>query len=170
MKTIVLESAKGVKGGKVQLAFSQVIDLGGNASNPLALLNASDERFAQAKPRYVWVTSTPSDVQKQFGIDVSTLAEGQELVIDMVDPRFADFKDKPLNIQIEETVDGSDYQVANFAKTAKRAGKDGDFIMSNGMYIYVNTRLVMGTPTHKIIGDTTRVSTPSNAISEALGE
>lgn len=169
MKTIVLESAKGVKGGKVQLAFSQVIDLGGNASNPLALLNASDERFAQAKPRYVWVTSTPTDVQKQFGIDVSTLAEGQELVIDMVDPRFADFKENPLNIQIEETTEGTEYQVANFSKTAKRAGKDGDYIMSNGSYIYVNTRLVMGTPTHKIITGTTREVASSEAIANALG-
>jgi hypothetical protein len=170
MKTIVLESAKVVKGGKVQLAFSQVIDLGGNGANPLALLNASDERFAQAKPRYVWVTSAPVDVQKQFGIDVSTLAEGQELEINMVDPRLTALPDTQLNIQIEETVEGTEYQVANFEKTAKRAGKDGDFIMSNGMYIYVNTRLVAGTPKHKLVSDTTRVAVGNNAIAEALGE
>ena len=28
MKTIVLESAKGVKGGKVQLTFSQIVETG----------------------------------------------------------------------------------------------------------------------------------------------
>lgn len=172
MKSIVLESAKGVKGGKVQLCFSQVVETGATSSNILGLLNASDDRFNQSKPRYAWLTAQPEDVKKVFGIDVSNLAEGDTLEINMVDPRIAG-DDRPLNIQITETTEGSDWDVANFETRAKRAGKDGDFILHNGMYIYVRTSVVAGAPNHSIYKETTRKEAGSNTasiIADALGE
>jgi len=57
MKNIVLESARGVKNGKVQLAFSQIINTGTSGANVLGLLNKSDDRFNQQKPRYSWMTA-----------------------------------------------------------------------------------------------------------------
>lgn len=169
MKTIVLESAKGVKGGKVQLTFSQIVETGKAPTSILGLLNESDERFNQQKPRYAWMTAQPSDVKKYFGIDVSGLAEGDELEINQVDPRMAGI-DSPLNIQITETTEGSDYDVENFDTRAKRAGKNGDFILHNGMYIYVRTTVVAGEPKHKIFENTTRQgdNSASNAIADAL--
>ena len=168
MKTLVLESAKGVKGGKVQLAFSQVLDLGKTPTSILGILNASDERFNQQKARYAWLTAQPEDVKKSFGIDVSSLQEGEELIINMVDPRINGI-DKPLNIQITETTDGTEYEVANFEKTAKRAGKDGDFITANGLYIYQRATVVPGAPVHKLIETTERKAVDnSSAIANAL--
>jgi hypothetical protein len=173
MKTIVLESAKGVKGNKVQLCFSQMVDLGQKATNVLGLLNASDERFSQSKPRYAWLTAEPTDVKKQFDIDVTDLAEGSELEIGLVDPRMAAYPEVELNIQIVETTEGTPYDVANFETRAKRAGKDGDFIMKDDLYIYVRTSVVVGTAKHVVLQDTVRKSagfSAESAIASALND
>ncbi len=172
MKAIVLESAKGVKGGKIQLCFSQVVETESSPSNVLGILNASDERFNQQKPRYAWLSAQPADIKKQFGLDLN-LAEGEEVIIDMVDPRLADSPDTKLNILITETTEGTEYEVANFETRAKRAGKDGDFIMVDGKYIYQRTSVVarpVSKEDHVIFKNTTRVASgkSGSAISEAL--
>lgn len=170
MDKIVLESAKGVKGGKVQLAFSQLVKTGSSSANVLGLLNEDDERFSQQKPRYAWLSGTPASIEKQFGIDVSGLSEGDVLEIGQVDPRLTSFPNSELNIQITETTDGTEWQVANFDRAAKRAGKDGDFIMKDGMYIYVNSTVVPGEATHTILTETTRKAPDASAaIADALG-
>jgi hypothetical protein len=170
MKTIVLESAKGVKGGKVQLCFSQVVETGKAPSSILGLLNASDERFNQSKARKAWLTAQPADVKNVFGLDLN-LAEGEELEINMVDPRMAG-DNRALNIQITETTEGSNYDVENFETRAKRAGKDGDFITKDGMYIYVRATVVAGEPKHMLISGTDRTPASNSAslIADALGE
>jgi len=170
MKNIVLESARGVKNGKVQLAFSQIINTGTSGANVLGLLNKSDDRFNQQKPRYSWMTAEKADVLEQFGVDLSGLAEGDVLEIGAVDPRLTSNPDAELNIQITESTEGSDYDVANFETRAKRAGKDGDFIMKDGMYIYIKTAVVAGPAKHTILTDTTRESVggSASAIADAL--
>lgn len=168
-KRIILESAKGVKNNKVQLCFSQIVESSKTNTNVLGLLNASDERFTQSKPRYAWVTAEPKDVKAQFGIDVDNLKQGDVLEIGAVDPRMASFPETALNIQITETTEGSDYDVQNFETRAKRAGKDGDFIMKDGLYIYVNTTVVPGEPKHFIITDTERVSANGSSLANSLG-
>jgi hypothetical protein len=169
MNKLVLESARGVKGGKVQLAFSQVIKTATSSANVLGLLNEDDDRFNQQKPRYAWLSGTPASIEKQFGIDVSSLGEGDVLEIGQVDPKLAGFPEETLNIQITETTEGSEWQVANFDRAAKRAGKDGDFIMKDDMYIYVNSTVVTGEANHTILSDTTRKApSASSAIDAAL--
>lgn len=175
MNAIILESAKGVKGGKVQLTFSQIVKTPSTSSNVLGILNASDDRFNQQKPRYAWLAAQPEDIKKQFGLDLN-LSEGEELQLDIVNPRLASNPDVALNILIVETTEGSAWDVANFETRAKRAGKDGDFIMHEGKYIYVNT-IVVDRPVsendHKLFKNTTRVSATGDTksmISDALGE
>ena len=43
MDKLVLESAKGVKNGKIQLTFSQIVKTGSAGTNVLGVLNASDD-------------------------------------------------------------------------------------------------------------------------------
>ena len=163
METIVLESVKGIKGGKVQLTFSQLVKTGNTSTNILGLLNASDDRFNQSKPRYAWLSGQPADIAAQFGISqasLDALAEGEELELDMVDPRLMSNPEIQLNLQIVETTEGTAYDVANFATRAKRAGKNGDFITTaDGQYIYVKTSVVAGPAQHKLIANTKRVET-----------
>lgn len=169
MDKLVLESAKGVKNGKVQLTFSQIVKTGTAGTNVLGLLNASDDRFNQQKPRYAWVTGQKSDIEKQFGISLEGLNEGDVLEIGEVDPRLEAYPDTPLNIQIVETTEGNDWEVENFDRAAKRAGKDGDFIMKDGMYIYIRSTVVAGKPSHNIFTETTRKApSASSAIADAL--
>jgi len=168
-KRIILESAKGVKNGKVQLCFSQIIETSKTNTNVLGLLNASDERFSQSKPRYAWVTAQPADVKAQFGIDVDSLKQGDTLEIGAVDPRMSSFPETSLNVQVNESTEGSDYDVQNFETRAKRAGKDGDFIMKDGLYIYVNTTVVPGEPKHVILTDTEKVSANGSSLANSLG-
>ena len=170
MNKIVLESARRVKNGQVQLAFSQIVNTGTSGTNVLGLLNKSDDRFNQQKPRYCWMTAEKADILAQFGIDLSGLAEGDTLEIGQVDPRLASSPDVELNIQITESTEGSEYDVANFETRAKRAGKDGDFIMKDGKYIYVKTSVVAGPAKHSIFTDTTRESVggSASAIADAL--
>jgi hypothetical protein len=168
---MMLVSAKGVNGGKVQLTFAQVVETGANPTNVISLLNASDDRFAQQRPSFAWISGEPVDIQTQFGIDVSGLAVGDVLEIGMLNPSI---NGNPLNIVITETTEGNEWEVANFEKCAKRAGKDGDYILKDGMYIYRRTSLKLGAVSkddHKIFTDTTRQSTVSgaSAIADALG-
>jgi len=167
MKNLVLESAKGVKGGKVQLTFSQMVELPNASNNILGLLNASDERFNQPKARYAYLSGQPEDIEKQFGINVSALTEGAEMQIGLVDPTI---NGKSLNIQIVETTQGTEWEVANFEKSAKRAGKDGDFILHNGMYIYMRATVVLGEPKHQIFTETTRSKVSGDDIKSAINE
>jgi hypothetical protein len=170
---MLLASAKKVKGGKIQLHFAQKID------NPnvrpqsiVGLLNASDDRFTQTgKPRHAWVSAQPEDASKLFGLDFSSLtAEGQEMEINKLSPSI---NGQALNIQITETTQGNEYEVANFETMAKRAGKDGDYILTkDGEYIYVRASVVPGNASHAFLADTVRSSSfvgTDAAIEDAIG-
>ena len=169
---MMLVSAKGVNGGKVQLTFAQIVETDRATTSLTSLLNASDDRFNQQKPRFAWISGQPEDIQKQFGIDVSGLAVGEVLEIGMKNPTI---NGNALNILITETTEGNEWEVANFEKAAKRAGKDGDYILKDGLYIYQRATVVLGPVSkddHKIFKDTTRSGSVSSAsaIADALGE
>jgi hypothetical protein len=165
----LLVSARGVKNGKVQLMFAEKI------TNPYlrpssitGLLNKSDDRFnaVEEKARYAWETGEPADIQAALGIDVSGLSEGQIMEIGKLSPELGGEK---LHIQITETTDGDDYDFANIETRAKRAGKDGDFILtSDGQYIFVNASVVKGEAKHAFFKDTTRSSEGASASDEAV--
>ena len=162
---MMLVSAKAVNGGKVSLEFAQMVDTGKESASLTGLLNASDSRFNQAASRRAWHTGQPEDIKAIFGVDVSGLELGQELEIGQLDPKV---NGKPLNIQIVETTEGTDYDIANFDTRAKRAGKDGEFITtSTGEYIFQKLDVVIGEAKHRFIEDTVRkaVSASSAAAS-----
>ena len=169
---VMLVSAKGVANGKVQLEFAQIVDTGRKAVDLTSLINEDDARFNQAKPRRAWMTGTKASIAKYFpSISVADLAEGATLEIGQLDPAI---DGKPLNLQIIESTKGTDYENANVDTKAKRAGKDGDFIMKDGHYILTRVSVVVGAPKHYMFSreETTRdaADDASKAISEALGE
>ena len=166
-------SARKVKGGKVQLMFAEKI------TNPnlkpasiVGILNKSDERFTiEGKPRYAWHSGEISDIKTALGIDCSSLVnEGDTMDINMANPTI---DDQELHIQITETIDGTDYDFANLDTRAKRAGKDGDFILSaEGDYIFVKSDVVVGNPTHTFLQNTVRkinVVSTDDAVAQAIG-
>jgi hypothetical protein len=167
MGTIKLVSAKGVKGGKIQLCFAQEIKLPGKSTNVLGLLNASDERFNVSKARMAWLTATPVDAAKTFGLDFSGIAEGE---IREYNKEVALPDGTALNIQISETTTGSEYQVANFEKAAKRRGEGGAYCLHKGQYIYQNLSIVAGEPKHVVLEMDPEVDSIAQSVASSLGE
>jgi hypothetical protein len=143
----LLSGVKAIKGGKYQLEFAELIQnptaKGGNSL--VGLLNASDDRFASAKPRRAWISGEKSDIEKTFGMKIEDMSEGDEKLLDIVNPEVGGQR---VRVQILETTQGSDYQLMNIETKAKRAGKDGDYITHNGDYIFSNTSPVVGEAKH----------------------
>ena len=172
---MLLASARKVNGGKVQLTFAQKIkNPNVRPASIVGLLNASDDRFSQSgKPRYAWLSAEPGDAGKLFGLDFSELSDvGDVMEINKLNPEIGGQK---LNIQITETTDGNEYEVANFESTAKKAGADGDYILTkDGKYIYTRSTVVTGEPQHVFIAETVRSSSYASgstdqAIADAIG-
>ena len=169
-REMLLVAARGVKGGKVQLSFAQKVDNpNSRPASIVGLLNASDDRFSlSGKARYAWMSGEPQDIKTTLGIDCFNMAEGEVRELNILNPQI---QGKDLNIQITETTQGSEYDIANVETRAKRAGKDGDFILYNGMYIYVRATVVAGEPKHFTYENTTRQgneNSASSAIADAL--
>lgn len=168
-RELLITEARKIKGGKIQLTFAQKIENPHARPGSIAgLLNASDERFSKASNgvRYAWMSGTPGDIQASLGLDVSSLQnEGDKMVVNMLNPKI---QGNALNIQITETTQGNEYEKANYETAAKRAGKDGEFILSkDGKYIFVRATVVAGEAQHVFIKDTVR---PSQIVSEDADE
>lgn len=158
MKNVAkITGARKVAGDKIQLTFEQKIqNPEARPSSIVGILNKGDERFTQEdKPRYAWVTGTSSGIKESLGIDTSSLAnEGDTMDLDIVNPKI---NGAPLNIQITETTQGTEYDLQNVETRAKRAGKDGEFILSpEGEYIFMKATVVAGDPKHVFIANTIR--------------
>ena len=52
----------------------------------------------------------------------------------------------PLRVQIVETTEPTEWQRANITTAAKRKGKDGEFILHNGEYIFTRSSIVFNEP------------------------
>jgi hypothetical protein len=141
----ILIDAKQVRGGKVSLQFAEVItnpnrSQGAKPNNPLvSILNKSDSRFAP-RARRAWITGEKSDITNAFGLDLTALNnEGDIITLNLLNPKVENVRAR---VVITETVVANDYQRANIETSAKRAGKDGDFILCDGKYIFSNSDVV----------------------------
>ena len=166
-KELLIVEARKIKGGKVQLTFAQKVENPNVRPASIAgLLNASDERFTQSGGvRYAWMSGTPEDIKASLDIDVTDLQnEGDKKPLGVLNPEISGNK---LNIQITEVTTPNDWERENYETAAKRAGKDGDFILNKeGKYIFVRSTVVAGEPKHVFIKDTMRSSELSENDSE----
>lgn len=166
---ILLVSARKIKGTKVELEFAQVVETeSARPQSIIGLLNRSDDRFNQVRPIHAWISAEPKDATEMLGIDFSSLTEeGQSMELNVLNPTIAG---QTLNLQITETTKGSEYDVANMETTAKRAGKDGDYILTtNGEFIYRKVTVVTGQPKHFVFGETQRYTpTLDQTVADAL--
>ena len=166
---LTLVSAKMVNGGKAQLAFIQELSLpNAQPKNILAMLNKSDDRFKQTNGKtYAWVSGEVSDIEETFNLELTELVNvGDVQELNISNPTI---QGQELNIQLTETTKGSDYDLGNIETTAKRAGKDGDYIVTaDGEFIFRKTTVVMGNPSHTVIKETLRHSAAESAVNDAI--
>ena len=155
----LLVGARKVKNGKIQLEWAEKI-VSGNARafSALQLLNASDERFSSGARR-AWFPTESIDVEKHLGIDLSDSNEAWYITTNTAGN---DVEIMDLNIlnpyteiegtkyyfrmQITETTEPTEWQKENIETSAKRAGKEGDFITHNGDYIFSNSSVILLNP------------------------
>ena len=146
----LLSKVKAIGGGKYQLEFAELIQnptaKGGNSL--VSLLNKSDDRFGAPKPRRSWISGEKSDIEDAFAMEIADMAQGEEKVLNVLNPEVGGAR---IRVQITETTQGSDYQLENIETSAKRAGKDGNFITHNGDYIFSNTAPVVGEAKHTFL-------------------
>jgi hypothetical protein len=151
----LLESVIQVNGGKVQLQFAEKIDNGTQTTgNVLTMFNADDERF-QRKARKAWLTAEMSNAEQLLGIDMSNLTFSPNeygkpaAALNVLNPVI---NGERMRVQITETVvPQSQYDVENVDTRAKRRGKDGDFILHKGQYIFTINEIVLGEPKHTFL-------------------
>jgi hypothetical protein len=147
MGDVAILSVRKVTNGKISIEFAEKMQREANNStlNVLSLLNAGDPAFEQ-KARRAWVIGTADNVAKLFNLDEATLValeEGASLEVFIKNPSIEVSGIKyNYKVVINETTEANEYQKANVETTAKRRGVNGEFITSNGQYIFSNTTVV----------------------------
>ena len=158
-----------IEGGFVQMELAEVKE-GSRGLSAAFVFNQSDNRFSRNSARRAWQPATPADVEMTLGISVADDQAwemddmGNEiLTVNILNP-VASFEGQefPLRVQIVETTEPTDWQRANLNTSAKRKGRDGDFILHNGDYIFTRSAIVFNEPVDVYLAaDTAPVQTPS---------
>lgn len=112
-----------------------------------SLFNVGDDRFSQGKARRAWLAGEKTQIATLLGLPVakiSALEEGQSIAIDSLNPTITVGNEKRiLRVRINETVTPDKWQKAHLEQSAKRKGKDGDFITHKGQYIFSNCEVFL---------------------------
>lgn len=141
-------AVKKVVNNKISVEFAEKMQTSSQATvlNALSLFNAGDPAF-ETKARRAWVVGTIENIANLFKLDVSKLTdlqEGESEEIFIKNPSTEINGTKLFfKLRVRETTEANDYQKANIETTAKRKGKNGDYITSNGKYIFSNTDVVL---------------------------
>ena len=168
-----------IEGGFVQMELAEVKE-GSRGLSAAFVFNQSDNRFSRNSARRAWQPATPADVQSALGISVGDDQAwemddmGNEiLVVNILNP-VASFEGQefPLRVQIVETTEPTEWQRANINTTAKRKGRDGEFILHNGEYIFTRSSIVFNEPVDVYLkADTAPVQSPTiQKVDVATGE
>ena len=168
-----------IEGGFVQMELAEVKE-GSRGLSAAFVFNQSDNRFSRNSARRAWQPATPADVQSALGISVGDDQAwemddmGNEILnVSILNP-VASFEGQefPLRVQIVETTDPTEWQRANINSTAKRKGKDGEFILHNGEYIFTRSSIVFNEPVDVYLkADTAPVQSPTiQKVDVATGE
>jgi hypothetical protein len=141
----LLVNARKVNGDKLQLEFAEIVKVNDRGENVLSILNKSDDRFS-SNARRAWVTAEPSDATESFGVSFGPDAawyaseKGEMLELNILNPMIKNIRCRVL---VSETTEATDWQQTNLEKSAKRKGKEGDYITHGGDYIFSNTEVVL---------------------------
>lgn len=150
----ILVSARKTKNEeKIQLEFAEIVVRKDRPINLISALNQTDSRFnGGIKPRRAWSTFQISEASKAFGIDFSKLEykeeDGKQIVYIGKLPLI--YQGQPVHLQVNETLEPTEYQLANLQTSAKSNGK-GTYYLIDGSPIFSNVGVVAGKPNHFFI-------------------
>jgi hypothetical protein len=143
-ETLLLQ-AKKVKGDKIQLQFAEIIQEKSRPLSALGVLNSDDARFS-SRARRSFTTASPvvcsSIFNMNFGDDGEWVMteKGEVMELNILNPEHDGTR---FRVIVTETTEATDWQLKNIEKSAKRKGKEGDFITFEGEHIFSNTETIM---------------------------
>ena len=168
----LLVQARKVNGNKIQLEFGEVLQQADRPQNALGMFNKSDERFnVGTRARRSWLTVEPQDAQELLGVDLGGDYTTNEMghVVKPLNILNPEVNGQRLRVQIVETTDATEWDAENIQTSAKRKGKDGDFITHKGMYIFTRSTVVLGEPTNVFLeADAPAVTSGIPAVTQAV--
>jgi hypothetical protein len=103
------------------------------------------------------MTAEPNDATKHLGIDFGLTNDkwymsekGEVMDLNVLNPTINNIR---CRLVINETTEATDWQADNVETSAKRRGKDGDYITHKGNYIFSNTTIILtdDEPTHTVL-------------------
>ena len=168
----LMVSARKINGGKISLEFAEVIETSDRLVSALTILNKSDDRFS-SRPRRAWVSAEPVDAAELFNVNFGDDGEwydsekGEMMDLDMLNPTY---NGQRFRVQLNETIEGTKWQLDNADVAAKRRGKDGDFITHNGEYIYSNGDVVLVDEGNDVTHTYLQADTETIEIAEKVNE
>ena len=168
----LLVSARKINGGKISLEVAEIIEISDRLVSALTILNKSDDRFS-SRPRRAWVSAEPVDAAELFNVNFGDDGEwydsekGEMMDLDMLNPTY---NGQRFRVQINETIEGTKWQLDNADVAAKRRGKDGDFITHNGEYIYSNGDVVLVDEGNDVTHTYLQADTETIEIAEKVNE
>jgi len=150
---LLVEAIKTSNPSKIQLHFAE--KKSANSNSLLSKFNASDDRFSSKATR-AWLTAEYADVTRLLGIKLDASSDNWEMKQVMRNGKQTTVEVMPLNILnpicldnnelirilVVETTTPTEYEKANIETSAKRAGKEGDFILCKGEYIFMHKEIV----------------------------
>lgn len=149
----LLTKFRKVKNGFISVELAEVKE-GSNGPSSAFIFNKSDDRFTRNSARRAWQTGQPADLEEALGVDLSDNADwefdengNETLVVNILNP-VVTFEEQtfPMRVQIVETTEANEWQAANAQVAAKRKGKNGEYIMHKGDFIFTNASIVLDTP------------------------
>lgn len=145
-KSTMLVNVKKTSTGKWHLELAEKLENGSQSINVLSLLNKNDDRFKRGGARRAWAPVDAEQLVEYFGF---TQAELDQLPADeafyccIANPKIInDDTEIEFRIKIVETIEGTEYQNENIDTQAKRSGKEGQILTSEGFPIFSNTYVV----------------------------
>ena len=148
----LLTQFRKVSNGFIEVELAEVKDARGPSA--AFIFNKSDSRFSRNSARRAWQNGQPSDLEQALGVKLGDDAgweindNGDEVLkVNILNPKLTfEGKQYPMRVQIVETIEPNDWQAENVETAAKRKGKDGDFVMHKGNFIFSNSTIVFSKP------------------------
>lgn len=149
----LLTKFRRVANGFISIELAEVKE-GNSGVSAAYVFNKSDNRFTRNSARRAWQNGTASDLEVALGVSLSDDAgwtlddNGNEvLIVNILNPTVTfEGQQFPMRVQIVESIEADDYRAARVETMAKRKGKDGDYILHDGEYIFTYASIVFNEP------------------------
>ena len=164
-----------VANGFISIELAEVKE-GNSGVSAAYVFNKSDSRFTRNSARRAWQNGTAADLEVALGVSLSDDAgwtlddNGNEvLVVNILNPAVTfEGQQFPMRVQIVESIEADDYRAARVETMAKRKGKDGEFILHQGEYIFTYSSIVFNEPNDVFLNADAPVVLPKTEKTEAM--